>query len=122
GGGRDLRTEPRAVVPAEPVGHARCRDAVAIGERRVELDAIVRLRQVLADDRDGDGAIETLVVRAPVRAAPGHAVSDRAAVGRRDRREPAGHLERIAPDETAREIGLVELLPDDAAAHPPAIA
>ena len=93
-----------------------------VGQRGIEVDAIVRLRKILADDRDGDGAVEALAVGTPVLAAPGHAVTDRAAVGRGDRREPTRNLERVAAHEATREVGLVELLADDAAADRAAMA
>src|SRR5207245_8852606 len=81
-----------------------------------------QLRQVLADDREGDGAVEACGGGSPVLPSPGRAVVDRSAAGRGDRREPTGHLERIAAHEAAREIGLVELLADDAAADRAAVA
>ena len=53
------------------VGHARRGNAVRVGERGIEVDAVRRLRQVLADDGDGDGAVEAPGVGPPVLAAPG---------------------------------------------------
>ena len=47
-GPRDPVIQHAAAVLAEPVGHARSGNAVAVGELGVEIDAIVRLGQVLA--------------------------------------------------------------------------
>src|SRR5207244_12273673 len=95
-GARDAVVEHAPAVLAEPVRDPRSGNAVPVGQRGIEVDAIVRLRKILADDRDGDGAVEALAVGTPVLAAPGHAVTDRAAVGRGDRREPTRNLERVA--------------------------
>ena len=63
-----------------------------------------------------------VVVGAAVLATPWHGAADRSPERRGDRREPAGHLERVSAHEAARGIGLVELLADDAAADGPAVA
>ena len=119
---RDAVIEHAPAVLAQGVRHAGRGDSMAVGERRIEVHAVRRLGQVLADDGDRDRTVEALVVHPPVLASPGHAVTDRSAGGRGDRREPAGHLKRVAAHEAAREVGLVEFLADDAAADRTSVA
>ena len=97
-------------VFAVGIGDVRGRDAVAVGRLGVELDAIVLLRQILADQGDVNDVAESLPHFRMMASAPLHRLGNRAAQGLRQRAEGALQLEREAANETARRVGFVKVL------------
>jgi hypothetical protein len=104
-GARDVPLHDPAGVARDPVDDLRCRDAGRVDHVGRELDSVLLVGQVLADQPPLGGVAEPLAEGAVVVGAP------RPAVRERSRERTAGAAERPprAAHEPARRVGLVEL-------------
>src|SRR5439155_2742300 len=94
----------------DPVVDPRRRDAVAVLQHRVERDAVVLLRQILADRRQAEAMTIEAAKGGVMALAPGQEALRFAGDSLGDRPDAAAELERVAAHETARRVGFVELL------------
>src|SRR4030095_7250163 len=90
-------------------------DTVGVRELTVQDDAVLGLGQVLSHHADGDGVVPPSRVLGVMLAPPGDPLSAQASERGVGGAKAPDDLERIAARETPREIGLVELVAEDAA-------
>ncbi len=106
-----VREHPLRVL-VHAVGHARAGDAGVVALRRLELDPVRVVREVLAADRDVQVAAADLLEAAVVPGAPRHVVGE-AAERRHERALRARDLQLVAAHEAPRRVALVELVRED---------
>src|SRR5260370_29269564 len=115
GGGKNFPGPCNAVfeharaVLADRIVDARRRDAMAVLEDGIERDAVVLLRQVLADRRQAEPVAIKPAERGVVARPPRQQALGLAGNGLRHRSDAAAELKGVATHETARRIGIVEL-------------
>ena len=97
-------------VGADGVVDARGGDAVAVLQVRIERDAVVFFRQVIAGNADMGAAVVVAAHGGVVAFAPGHAAGFEAGLGFTHRARAAAKLQHVAAGEAAGEVGFVELL------------
>src|SRR5258707_1171261 len=86
------------------------------GDEPIQHDAVRFFGKIIADHRDADAAVPLRVEYAPVVRAPRDELAAEATERGRDRAHPPSDLKRVATDEAARRVSLVEFLADDGAA------
>src|SRR5450631_4609468 len=115
GGGKNFPGPCNAVfehsraVLADRVVDARRGDAVAVLEDGIERDAVMLLRQVLADRRQAEPVAVEPAERGVVARPPRQQALGLAGNGLRHRSDAAAESKGVATHETARRIGFVEL-------------
>src|SRR5882757_4481082 len=116
GGGKNFLSPRNAVfehsrtVLADRIVDTRRRDAMAVPEDGIKRDAVMLLRQALADRRQAEPVAIKPAERGVVARPPRQQSLGLAGNGLRHRSDAAAELKGVATHETARWIGFVELL------------
>src|SRR5713226_9310739 len=108
-GPRNAVFEHSRTVLADRIVDTRRRDVMAVLEDGIKRDAIMLLRQVLADRRQAEPVAIKPAERGVVARPPRQQSIGLAGNGLRHRSDAAAELKGVATHEAARRIGFVEL-------------